>query len=111
MSVGHHLLNREEGESEAIVPVSLYATGGSQGDNDFAVGIWSFCGQLTLLASNSVVDAGLDSPLNLFGFLFLILWSDRAAFLLLVDFIFYIPGSSSFQNSLYQVLGIRETKY
>ena len=29
----------------------------------------------------------------------------------LVDFIFYIPGSSSFQNSLYQVLGIRETKY
>ena len=110
MSVGHHLLNREEGESEAIVPVFLYATGGSQGDNGFAVGIWSFCGQLTLLAGNSVVDAGLDSPFNLFGFLFLILWPERSAFLLLVGFVFYIPDSSRFQISLYQVLGICETK-
>lgn len=104
MSVGHHLLNREEGESQAIVLVFLYATGGSQGDNGFAVGIWSFCGQLTLLAGNSVVDAGLDSSLNLFGVLFLILWPERSVFLLLVCFDFYISGSSRFQNSLYQVL-------
>lgn len=61
MSVGHHLLNREEGESKAVAPVYLYAAGGSQGDNGFAVGIWSFCGQLTLLAGNSAGDAGLDS--------------------------------------------------
>lgn len=90
MSVGHHLLNREEGESKAIAPVFLYAAGGSQGDNGFAVGIWSFCGQLTLLAGNSAGDAGLDSysiwllvsyplakKINLFtvgGFCFLPIW-------------------------------------
>ena len=55
------LLSPRTATPEAIAPVFLYAAGGSQGDNGFAVGIWSFCGQLTLLAGNSAGDAGLDS--------------------------------------------------